>query len=143
MQNYHDARLAIERMHTPIMRPARDDMASQLAQLVAPGFLTTTPWQWLSQYPRYFKSILLRREKLAGPAIARDQKLTAELSLRWQAYLDRAKLHAEREIYDPQLVQYRWMLEEYRVSLFTQELRTAIPVSIKRLDEQWVKIRKA
>lgn len=143
MLNYHEARLAIERMHAPILRAARDDMASQLAQLVAPGFLTTTPWQWLSQYPRYFKSMLLRREKLSGPAIARDQKLTAELSVRWQGYLERAKLHAEREIYDPQLVLYRWMLEEYRVSLFTQELRTAIPVSTKRLDEQWLKVRKA
>jgi ATP-dependent helicase HrpA len=142
MQNYHDARLTIERMHTPILKPARDDMAFQLGQLVAPGFLTQTPWQWLSQYPRYFKSILLRREKLSGPALARDQHLTEEIMQRWRAYAERERVLSERNIIDPQLILYRWMLEEYRVSLFTQELRTVIPVSVKRLDEQWAKVRK-
>lgn len=142
LENYHQARMAVERLHGPIFKAARDDMAAQIAQLVAPGFLTLTPWQWLSQYPRYFKSILLRIEKLSGPAIARDQRLTAELALRLAQYQERATLLAERKIYDPQLVLYRWMLEEYRVSLFTQELKTAISVSIKRLDEQWAKVRK-
>lgn len=118
-------------------------MAIQLAQLIAPGFLTNTPWQWLAQYPRYFKSILLRREKLAGTALARDQRLSEEFSHRWRAFLEREKVLAERHVIDPQLILYRWMLEEYRVSLFTQQLRTAIPVSAKRLDEQWAKVRKA
>ncbi len=142
MQNYHDARLTLERMNMPILKPARDDMAAQLKDLVRPGFLTSTPWQWLSQYPRFFKSILLRREKLSGPALARDQRLTEEVAQRWRAYLEREKILAERNIVDPQLILYRWMLEEYRVSLFTQELRTSMPISTKRLDEQWSKVRK-
>lgn len=143
LQNYHDAHMAIERMHAPILKAARDDMARQLSCLVASGFLTTTPWQWLTQYPRYFKSILLRREKLAGPALARDQRLSEEFAQRWRAYIERKKLLAERHVIDLQLLLYRWMLEEYRVSLFTQELRTAISVSPKRLDEQWARVRKA
>lgn len=142
MQNYHDARLTIEKMNVPIFRSARDNMAAQLARLVSPGFLTATPWPWLSQYPRYFKSISVRREKLAGPALARDQRLTDEINQRWRSYLEREHVLQDRQITDPQLTLYRWMLEEYGVSLFTQELRTAIPVSVKRLDEQWAKVRK-
>jgi ATP-dependent helicase HrpA len=143
LQHYQEIRLAIETMHGAAFQIVRADLKSQLDHLVAPGFLTQTPWRWLSQYPRYLRSMLMRRSKLAGPGLARDQKLTGDISRAWRAYQDRAKLHAENEIVDPELIQFRWMLEEYRVSLFTQELGTSITVSPKRLDEQWAKVRKA
>ncbi len=117
-------------------------MTSQLEHLVLAGFLTQTPWRWLTHYPRYFKSMLLRRSKMSGPGLARDQKLTSEISRAWKAYQDQAKLHADEQVFDPELVLFRWMLEEYRVSVFTQELGTSVTVSPKRLDEQWAKVRK-
>jgi ATP-dependent helicase HrpA len=57
-------------------------------------------------------------------------------------YHDRIAEHRSRNIIDPELVTYRWMLEEYRVSLFAQKLGTAVPVSVKRLDRQWKKVAK-
>lgn len=142
MQQYQEVRLAIEKLHAPAWQMSRNDLASQLEHLVMPGFLTTTAWQWLMQYPRYFRSMLLRRTKLAGLGLSRDQKLTNDLSRAWRAYQEQARRNAEQEIVDPELVLFRWMLEEYRVSVFTQELGTSLTVSPKRLDEQWGKVSK-
>ena len=50
-------------------------------------------------------------------------------------------LPAKRGLYDPALEHYRWMLEEYRVALFAQELGTALPVSTKRLEQQWTMVK--
>jgi ATP-dependent helicase HrpA len=142
LQHYQEIQLALEKMHGPAFQIVRADMTSQLEHLVTPGFLMNTPWQWLSQYPRYFRSMLMRRSKMAGPGLIRDQKLTSDISRAWRAYQDQATLHAERQIFDPELIQFRWMLEEYRVSVFTQELGTSLTVSPKRLDEQWAKVKK-
>jgi ATP-dependent helicase HrpA len=71
----------------------------------------------------------------------RDAELAAELRPLWAACLQRAAEHRDRWIFDPELEQYRWMLEELRVSLFAQELKTSIPVSFQRLERQWAKVR--
>jgi len=49
---------------------------------------------------------------------------------------------ARQEKYDPELIRFRWLLEELRVSQFAQELKTLLPVSVKRLEEQWSKVRQ-
>ena len=59
---------------------------------------------------------------------------------RWQRGIERLKQHRARQLYDPELEAYRWMTEEYRVSIFAQELGTAVPASEKRLDQQWLKV---
>lgn len=64
------------------------------------------------------------------------QQLTGLLP-RWQRWKERARVARERGLYDPELENYRWMLEEYRILLFAQELGTAMSVSEKRLDKQW------
>ncbi len=56
---------------------------------------------------------------------------------RWHSYLTLARQYADEGVFDPQLERLRWMVEEYRVSLFAQQLGTIFPVSDKRLDEQW------
>jgi ATP-dependent helicase HrpA len=134
---YQGARLAIERTTAATCRYARDDVQAQLDELTAAGFLTRTPWEWLTHVPRYLKAIQLRLEKLTTGRLAQDQRHQADLAPRVKSYRERAASNRELAIDDPHLDQYRWMLEEFRVSLFAQELGTSLTVSAKRLDKQW------
>ena len=117
--------------------PMVKDVKEQLAHLLAAHFMTITPDQWLVQYPRFLRAIEVR---LGKPG--RDPQKLAEISPFWQGYLERSKRHREQHIHDPELETFRWMIEEPRVSLFAQELKTSIPVSVKRLEKQWEKVRK-
>ena len=117
---------------------ASADASQQLQRLVPRRFLATTPWASLQQLPRYLKAITLRLDKLrADPA--RDAARLAELRPQEQRYW---RLVAERKgAVDPRLQEFRWLLEELRVSLFAQELRTPQPVSAKRLDKIWAQLQ--
>jgi ATP-dependent helicase HrpA len=137
-EQYHRLRLAISKITFASWKYAADDVNEQVAYLTGERFLSGTPWHWLSHYPRYFRAAQLRLEKLSGGGLPRDQERHAEFQLRWRAYLERAAQHGQQRILDASLVEYRWMLEEYRVALFAQELGTAVPVSAKRLDKQWL-----
>jgi ATP-dependent helicase HrpA len=114
-----------------------DDIAAQLARLVTKRFLVDTPWVQLAHLPRYLKAIVMRLDKLrADPA--RDAQRLAELRPIEQRY---TRHLAERKgVPDARLDEFRWLLEELRVSLFAQELRTPQPVSVKRLDKVWAQI---
>ena len=116
---------------------AAQDAAQQLHRLVPKKFLTTTPYPQLQHFPRYLKAITLRLEKWrADPA--RDATRMAEFRPQEQRYW---RLVAERKgSADARMQEYRWLLEELRVSFFAQELRTPQPVSIKRLDKLWFQI---
>jgi len=111
-----------------------DDVAAQLQRLCGKRFVAGTPWAALQQLPRYLKAITLRLDKLrADPT--RDASRLAELRPLEQRYTRRV---AERRgAADARLDEYRWLLEELRVSFFAQELRTPQPVSVKRLDKAW------
>jgi ATP-dependent helicase HrpA len=110
------------------------DAAQQLQRLVPKRFLADTPWPRLQHLPRYLKGIVLRLDKLrADPA--RDAARLAELRPQEQRYW---RLFAERKgVTDERMEDFRWLLEELRVSFFAQELRTPQPVSVKRLDKLW------
>lgn len=138
---YHEARLAAETAHGLHVQYAQADMEHQIDALVAPGFLVNTPWSWLLQYPRYFKGVVYRIDRLRSGAQTRDAQGMEQLAGRWAQYAQRAGEHAELGICDPQLIAYRFLLEEFRVSLFAEPLGTALPVSAKRLDQQWAKVR--
>jgi ATP-dependent helicase HrpA len=121
-------------------KPARevvDDVQAQLQRLVEKQFLLKTPWPALQHLPRYLKAVVLRLDKLrADPA--RDQQRLAELRPLEQRYLRRlAELKGAAHA---RMDDYRWLLEELRVSLFAQELRTPQPVSAKRLDKAWAQM---
>ncbi|MYM62776.1 ATP-dependent RNA helicase HrpA [Pseudomaricurvus sp. HS19] len=119
---------------------AAGDINVQLQRLLYPGFLYATPLQWLQQYPRYLKAIELRLEK-APSQIQRDKMWTAELEQLWQPWLERQQKEGELLFAANERAQeYRWMLEEYRVSLFAQTLKTIAPVSDKRLKKLWSEI---
>jgi ATP-dependent helicase HrpA len=114
-----------------------DDVGAQLARLVPKRFLAVTPWAQLAHLPRYLKAVALRLDKLrADPA--RDAQRMAELRPLEQRYARR--LAERRGAADARLDEFRWLLEELRVSLFAQELRTPQPVSAKRLEKAWSQI---
>ena len=140
MDSYRQMRKALKNSKSPPWKAAVADVKQQMADLTAAGFLTATPWGWLLQFPRYFDAARMRLEKLPRNGAAKDlahQDKVAECLARWK---QRADAHAERGFCDPQLDHYRWMIEEYRVSLFAQQLGTAVPVSEERLAAQWSKV---
>jgi ATP-dependent helicase HrpA len=97
-------------------------------------FMLASPYAQLQHLPRYLKAVTLRLDKLkADPA--RDATRSAELRPLEQRYLRR--LVELKGAGDARLDEYRWLLEELRVSFFAQELRTPQPVSAKRLDKAW------
>ncbi len=111
-----------------------DDVAQQLARLVPKRFVAATPWQRLQNVPRYLRAIAARLDKQrADPA--RDQARMAELRPLEQRWLK--KLAERRGARDARLDDFGWWLEELRVGLFAQELKTPQPVSAKRLDKIW------
>ncbi|MHB8822520.1 MAG: ATP-dependent RNA helicase HrpA, partial [Pseudomonadaceae bacterium] len=118
---------------------ALNDIKAQLANLVYPGFVRETPTEWLKEYPRYLKAIEQRFEKI-GAQLQRDRVWSGELAGYWEQYQARLKKHQQEGKRDPQLALYRWMLEEYRVSLWAQQLGTRMPVSDKRLNKQWSQV---
>jgi ATP-dependent helicase HrpA len=116
---------------------ASADAAQQLARLLPKRFLVQTPWGALQHVVRYLKAITLRLDKLrADPA--RDTSRLAELRPLEQRYW---RLVSERKgAVDERMAEFRWLLEELRVSLFAQELRTPQPVSVKRLEKAWTQL---
>jgi len=115
------------------------DIKQQLSGLIFEGFLAEVPDVHLKDYPRYLQAILKRIEKLQGN-LQRDRVATQEFKTVGEQYAKRADKHQREGIIDPALVEYRWALEEYRVSLFAQELKTKIPVSPKRLRALWEQV---
>ena len=113
------------------------DIEAQLARLVGKRFLQTTPWVQLAHLPRYLTGVVMRLDKWrADPA--RDTTRQAELRPIEQRFL---RAVAERKgVRDARLDEFRWLLEELRISLFAQELRTPQPVSVKRLDKTWTQM---
>jgi ATP-dependent helicase HrpA len=113
---------------------AAADMQQQLQSLVTKRFIAEVDFAQLAHYPRYLKAITVRMDKLrADPS--RDAKLLAEwnsVAQAWQRTPRKSGVDA-----DPKLIEFRWLLEELRVSLFAQELKTPMPVSVKRLQKVW------
>jgi ATP-dependent helicase HrpA len=111
------------------------DMQAQLQGLVHKRFIAETEYSQLAHFPRYLKAMNIRLEKLRGNP-SRDAQLMTE----WQnaaTQFQRTVKNQPLKNLDPRMVEFRWMLEELRVSLFAQELRTPMPVSSKRLQKVW------
>lgn len=115
------------------------DVKFQLNHLIYPGFLVSTPGEWLRQYPRYLEAVDVRMEKMARE-MGRERTFLHEFEGLWERYAKRREAQEKQGISDPELALYRWMLEEYRVSFFAQQLGTTVTVSVQRLDRQWEKV---
>ncbi len=116
------------------------DVRAQLAWLAPAGFLLLTPLERLQDFPRYLQALEQRLEK-AGRDVPRDTQLAAQIAPLETRY--RAQVKAERALLPPGDDPYRWLLEEFRVSLFAQQLKTRVPVSAKRLDDAWAERQRA
>ncbi len=114
-----------------------DDIAAQLQRLVGKRFLMTTSWAALAHLPRYLRAVVMRLDKLRAEP-ARDIERLAGLRPLEQRWLRR--IQERRGSADSRLDEFGWLLEELRVSLFAQELRTPQPVSLKRLEKAWAQI---
>ncbi len=115
------------------------DVQSQVSALIGKRFLLDNDYAQLAHFPRYLKAISVRLDRLRTDPV-RDARLMAEWQQIASKYLralkDRGRSH------DPKMMEFRWMLEELRVSLFAQELRTPMPVSVKRLEKIWESIQR-
>ncbi|MSQ62821.1 MAG: ATP-dependent RNA helicase HrpA [Betaproteobacteria bacterium] len=127
---------------------AAEAVKQQVERLLQPGFLARIPWPRLQHFPRYLKAAALRLDKLRAPTgtgASRDAERAAELAPLEQAWqrerISRAKLGGTVRT-GAELEQFGWLLEELRVSLFAQELKTPVPVSVKRLAKLWQSMRQ-
>jgi ATP-dependent helicase HrpA len=138
LREWRQVRVSVDSIRA-LAPAAAASIDAELAELLPPDFVESTPRDWLAHFPRYLKAILRRIERLRG-----DVKRDAELSARVAPFagaLRELTAQSPRARPRPELQQLRWMIEEFRVSLFAQEMRTVLRVSEKRLAEQLEKAR--
>ena len=135
--SYSAIRKQLKNNNKPNWLVSLSDIKSQLDHLIYEDFVYFTPIESLSSYPRYLQAIQQRLDKLQHSA-ERDRQYTNMLSPYWEHFLELNDEYYEHPVFSL----YRWMLEEYRVSLFAQGLKTLIPVSEKRLQKQWQEVKK-
>lgn len=141
LELHRQAQLLLAENNLGKYQSAINDIEEQLAYLVFHGFIEDIKIEYLQQYPRYLQGILKRIGKLKS-ALEKDRQSTGQLQTHWdriKRLVDQAyAVDGNTSAFDD----YRWMIEELRVSLFAQELKTRIPVSIKRLDKAWEQYQK-
>ena len=122
---------------------AKSDIESQIKRLFSTSTLRQIDLDQLGQYPRYVRAIEIRLDKLATQ-VSRDRQYVEQLQEFLQPIED---LGARRESVSQALAsaidEFEWSIEEYRVSLFAQQLKTRVPVSAKRLVKQWHQLYEA
>ncbi len=135
LQEHANAQRKVKDSKPP--KEVADDAAAQLQRLVGKRFVIETPWAALGHLPRYLRALVMRLDKVRAEPV-RDLQRLAELRPIEQRY--QRRLAEARGAPDARLDEFRWLLEELRVSLFAQELRTPQPVSVKRLEKIWMQI---
>ena len=137
----HKVELALDRPVPDILTASVADMRDQLAHLVPADFLLETPPAWLPHVPRYLAGIEHRLAKLMNAGLEKDSRAATAVFPYWKAYLDRIADPDAGPLSRP-WVDFRWLIEEYRVSLFAQPLGTAAKVSDKVLGDRLTALRR-
>ncbi len=140
LDHYHTLRQVLKKPRGLEGMESFRDMAEHLDELVFANFLLEQPPVLLERLPRYLEGLRYRMDKQAADP-ARDAQRTRQLRPWWERYLERRERHRRQGIDDPALLEFRIMLEEYRISVFAQPLGAAMPVSEKRLKEAWARVR--
>ncbi len=134
LASYHRIQKLLKGAVQPQWLNSLADIREQLQRLLAPGFVAATPAEWLEHLPRYLQAVERRLDKLRSDP-PRDRHLMLEMQPLWQRYWARCgEAGACRET---EMQRFRWLLEELRVSLFAQELKTVETVSVPRLEKLW------
>jgi ATP-dependent helicase HrpA len=135
-EKYHQVRLKLEDAPKP-WEESTVDMREQLKWMLSERGLKEAPWKWLQHYPRFLNAMIQRFDKLRTAGPAKDKALMLQIhrfwkdcKTRWESIKSPATPGG-----DTPLETYRWMIEEYRVSLYAQSLGTSLPVSEKRLEQ--------
>ena len=139
LREYHQLKPRLAQPGAQAWQRFMTDLKSQLKALLPGGFIVSTPYVRLREVPRYLRAIGVRLDKFASNP-ARDaqwQDQLAQWSRQWQQRLDTDRA---RGIRNPKLEEFRWMLEELRVSLWAQQLKTPYPISFKRLEKAWAEL---
>ena len=112
--------------------PLAKDINEQLDFLIYAGFIRNTPYQQLKAIPRYLKAVQYRLDKRDN----NPQKIqeVSRYSIRFWKDIEKK---AKKDIVIPEQDPFRWAIEEFRISLFAQQLKTAYPISAKRMDKAW------
>jgi ATP-dependent helicase HrpA len=137
LQAYHELNRLLKAAASPQMIAAITEVREQLALLIYPGFVSSTPLPWLQHLARFIRAAAQRLEKLSAN-VERDRKQSSEVRRHWQRYQQAAAKNKQ----NPALLDYRWMIEELRVSLFAQQLGTSVKVSSERLERTWEEIAR-
>ena len=123
------------------MARVKKEIEEQLALLLPKRFFSLTPWERLQHIPRYLKALKLRLDKYPN-SVERDTRSGQTVQMIWQRWQDKvSNLRKANAEISAVLEDYRWLIEELRVSLFAQELKTPFPVSAKRLDKVWEEMK--
>ncbi len=136
---YHQVSLALGAAKGVLSRPATD-IKAQLSRLIFKGWFAATPWEQLSQLPRYLQAMQKRLDKYPRD-MERDGKHAASISGWRKKYEELLERQTQAGTVDARLHELRWHMEELRVSLFAQELKTPYPISYKRLEKFWSAIQ--
>ncbi|GAB4291412.1 MAG: ATP-dependent RNA helicase HrpA [Thiohalomonadaceae bacterium] len=129
---FHAVNRKLKGAIAPALLPEMNDVQAHLQQLLPRHFLLHTPYFWLLQYPRYLKAVQARIAK-CGRHPARERENRMALDRLWQPLAARLA----QGVLTPAQEEFRWLLEELRVSLYAQELKTVQPVSVVRLERLW------
>ncbi|WP_344806399.1 ATP-dependent RNA helicase HrpA [Allohahella marinimesophila] len=142
LQTHHDIQKQLTGKTTLAVALYQSELKAHLAQLVYPGFLLNTPYEWLREFPRYLTAAGVRLEKM--PRNVPNERLFQDFMTReWSAFRElREKFRLEGRRSEA-LDQLRWMFEEYRVSYFAQTLGTRVKVSDKKIRSQFALVREA
>lgn len=138
---YHAVAKIIERDKLEAHQLAIKDVREQLAAMLPRDFLLTVPPAWRAHLPRFLRAAEMRLNKMKSWGSAKDGQLMAQVRPLILQYRDRVTRKPATAA-KPEMIQYRWMIEELRVSLFAQELKTSVPVSVQRLEKLWSAIRE-
>jgi ATP-dependent helicase HrpA len=136
---YHAVKKRLQDKCFVLHKEAIEDVSEQLGYLVHAGFILETPRRWLEHLPRYLKAIEIRLDRLQNSP-EKDRKVRSEVAEYWDRYKIYCQGQEDNTENDQRWIEYRWMVEEFRVSQFAQILKTSMPISGKRLDAKWVQL---
>ena len=132
-QHHHQLSLLLSKATAPAWGPITFDIQDQLRRLLPENFLATTPVNWLPHLPRFLHAITVRLRKASTGGLPRDLHLLDTLSPLWQQHWQYHQSLPDPLVPPPLLADIRWLLEELRVSLFAQELKTSTSISASKI----------